>query len=70
VQPPTPNDPTTTGGLTRVEASIEGAGTAMPAPPARRLRKAVVIGVASLVGLAGVAAVPGKVNFFFKRARM
>jgi len=56
VQPPTPNDPANPDGLTRVEASIEGAGTAMPPPPARRLRKAVVIGVASLVGLAGVAA--------------
>jgi hypothetical protein len=56
VQPPTPNDPTTPDGLTRVEATVEGAGSAMPAPPARRGRKVGVIVFASVVGLAGVAA--------------
>ncbi|MGZ8594923.1 MAG: DUF3352 domain-containing protein [Actinomycetota bacterium] len=56
MQPPTANDPTTPDGLTRVEATVEGAGAPMPAPPARRARKAAVIVVASVVGLAGVAA--------------
>jgi Protein of unknown function (DUF3352) len=56
VQPPTPNDPTTPDGLSWVDATIEGAGTSMPAPPARRGRKVAVIAVASVVGLAGIAA--------------
>jgi len=55
VQPPTPNDPTTPDGLTRVEATIEGAGVPAPPPP-RRGRRVAVIAVAAVVGLAGVAA--------------
>lgn len=56
MQPPIPTDPTTPDGLARVEATIEGTGAALPPAPPRRGRKAVVIAVASMVGLAGFAA--------------
>lgn len=56
MQPPIPTDPATPDGLTRVEATIEGTGVTLPPAPPRRGRKAVVIAVASVVGLAGFAA--------------
>ena len=56
MQPTPPNDPAVPDGLTRVDAAVEGAGAPTPAPAARRGRKAVVIAVASVVGLAGIAA--------------
>lgn len=50
-----PNDPSNPDGLTRVDATVEGTG--MPAPPARptRGRRAAVIAMASIVGLASVS---------------